>query len=108
MPKSIPPLPNNLRHKGYWTSADVESWSIESFDLYWIQQNPRLDKKFVRAHTSLGNELDVLLQAPDQRIVDKARSLKKLLQVSLFQRRRQAKFHVTTPLDAFEEGYDAF
>ncbi|RUS20973.1 hypothetical protein BC937DRAFT_93943 [Endogone sp. FLAS-F59071] len=73
MPKSIPPLPNNLRHKGYWTSANVESWSIESFDLYWIQQNPRLDKKFVRAHTSLGNELDVLLQAPNQKIVDKAR-----------------------------------
>ncbi|RUP47589.1 hypothetical protein BC936DRAFT_145560 [Jimgerdemannia flammicorona] len=82
MPKSIPPLPNNLRHKGYWTSTDVESWSIESFDLYWIQQNPRLDRKFKRAHTSLGKELALLLKASDQTIVDKAQSLKKLLKTS--------------------------
>ncbi|CAG8473424.1 2223_t:CDS:10 [Paraglomus brasilianum] len=79
MSKSIPLLPNNLHHKDYWTSTGVKSWSIESFDLYWIQQNPRLCKKISRAHTSLGKELDLLFQSSDQQVVEKAQLLKRQL-----------------------------
>jgi hypothetical protein len=58
------------------------------------------------AHASLGNELNILSKASDQRVAEKAQILQKQLKVSSMQKRvRRARLHVITPLDAFEEGW---
>ncbi|CAG8478947.1 17359_t:CDS:2, partial [Funneliformis caledonium] len=69
----------NLHYEEYWTNTSVEDWSIESFDVHWIQQNPRLHHRSAQVHASLGNELSILARRSDQRIADKAQSLQKQL-----------------------------
>ncbi|CAG8676897.1 3233_t:CDS:10 [Funneliformis mosseae] len=72
-------MSKNLHYEEYWTNTSVEDWSIESFDVHWIQQNPRLHHRSAQAHASLGNELSILARRSDQRIADKAQSLQKQL-----------------------------
>ncbi|CAG8707289.1 12246_t:CDS:10, partial [Acaulospora morrowiae] len=63
----------------YWLNTSFQDWSVESFDIFWIQQNPTLYQRQDRAHTSLVSELKILSKASDQRVVEKALLLRKLL-----------------------------
>ncbi|GES97734.1 hypothetical protein RCL_jg3511.t1 [Rhizophagus clarus] len=60
----------------------MKNWSIESFDIFWIQKNPNLHQKRDRARTSLARELCILSEASDQRVVEKTPSLQKQLKNS--------------------------
>ncbi|CAG8677642.1 18434_t:CDS:2 [Acaulospora morrowiae] len=35
-------LPPNLYYKEYWLNTSLQDWYVESFDIFWIQQNPTL------------------------------------------------------------------
>ncbi|CAG8574565.1 7731_t:CDS:2 [Ambispora leptoticha] len=72
-------IPPDLYYKEYWLNTSFQDWSIESFDMFWIQQNPTLHQSQDRAHTSLGSELKILSKASDQRVAEKALLLQKLL-----------------------------
>ncbi|CAJ0634669.1 4658_t:CDS:2 [Entrophospora sp. SA101] len=72
-------LPPNLYHEEYWTGTSFQNWSVESFDIFWIQKNPSLYRRQDLAHSALGNELAILARASDKRIADKAYLLKKQL-----------------------------
>ena len=67
----------------YWLNTNFQKWSIESFDIFWIQENPAQHKKRYQAHSSLAKELNILSEASDQRVVEKVSLLKKQLKVSL-------------------------
>ncbi|CAI2189596.1 3506_t:CDS:10, partial [Funneliformis geosporum] len=76
-------MSKNLLHEEYWTNTSVEDWSIESFDVNWIQQKPRLHHRSAQAHASLGNELSILARSSDQRIANKAQALQKQIKVNI-------------------------
>ncbi|CAG8664475.1 7970_t:CDS:10 [Ambispora leptoticha] len=72
-------IPPNLYYKEYWLNTSFQDWSVESFDIFWIQQNPTLHQRQDRAHTSLAIELKILSEASDQRVAEKALLLHKSL-----------------------------
>ena len=77
-------------------STSFQDWSIESFDMFWIQQNPTIHQKQDWAHTSLSSELKILSKASDQRVAEKALLLQKLLKVSLLLKKEcQARLFVS-------------
>ncbi|CAG8493138.1 5281_t:CDS:10 [Paraglomus occultum] len=75
----MPSLPSGLLYKEYWSITNTRDWSIESFDIHWIQKNPLLHENRIAAHASLGKELSLLSGVGDQEIADKTRSLQKQL-----------------------------
>ncbi|CAG8735982.1 9654_t:CDS:10 [Cetraspora pellucida] len=72
-------IPSNLYYEDYWLNTNFQKWSIESFDIFWIQKNPAQHKKQDQAHSSLAKELNILSEASDQRVVEKVSLLKKQL-----------------------------
>jgi len=74
-------IPSDLFYEEYWLNTNFQNWSVESFDVFWIQKNPLLYQKQDCAHASLGNELNILSEASDQRVAEKARILQKQLKV---------------------------
>ncbi|CAG8662769.1 4202_t:CDS:2, partial [Paraglomus brasilianum] len=72
-------IPSNLYYEDYWLNTNFRKWSIESFDIFWIQENPAQHKKQDQAHSSLAKELNILSEASDQRVVEKVSLLKKQL-----------------------------
>ncbi|RHZ81429.1 hypothetical protein Glove_120g46 [Diversispora epigaea] len=72
-------LPPNLHYKEFWSETSIQNWSIESFDLFWIQNNPSQYQERIKAHSSLGDELIILTKASNQQVVEKAQILRKQL-----------------------------
>ncbi|CAG8591263.1 2823_t:CDS:10 [Paraglomus brasilianum] len=72
-------FPHGIRYKAYWANNDVNDWSVESFDMFWIQKNPFLHQRRAQARTALAKELGVLDTVSNQQVKDRVKSLRKQL-----------------------------